>query len=294
MADNNFRSDRSRDPLAELARLIGQADLYSDGGPHEFYNSARSTSAATVPADVDWAAAEDYGAHDAHPDERYAPQPAPGESINHMRRRSAAMKPIRRPAVVISPARQDSSTASAASPTRTSTTSRHRFLPRTNCRAMEARPIPIMAMRPVRRRMATTLTQRTNTTIKLRARAAGAAWSRSRRSSVWRWSAPLAPSAIGRCSAVPFCRRCRRSSRRATGRSGLRQPIATRKQTTAVTPSKQAPRPPARPNILSPAKNSRSRLNRPRRHRASSRPFRLSPAKVRVRAKLWRRPRRRA
>ncbi len=80
MADNNFRSDRSRDPLAELARLIGQADSYSDGGPHESYNSARSTSAATVPADVDWAAAEDYGAHDAHPDERYAPQPAPGES----------------------------------------------------------------------------------------------------------------------------------------------------------------------------------------------------------------------
>ena len=80
MADNNFRSDRSRDPLAELARLIGQADSYSDSGPHESYNSARSTSAATVPADVDWAAEEDYGAHDAHPDERYAPQPAPGES----------------------------------------------------------------------------------------------------------------------------------------------------------------------------------------------------------------------
>ena len=27
MADNNFRSDRARDPLAELARLIAQADL---------------------------------------------------------------------------------------------------------------------------------------------------------------------------------------------------------------------------------------------------------------------------
>jgi hypothetical protein len=80
MADNNFRSDRSRDPLAELARLIGQADSYADGGPHETYNSARSAAAATVPADVDWAAEQDYGAHDAHPDERYAPQSAPGES----------------------------------------------------------------------------------------------------------------------------------------------------------------------------------------------------------------------
>src|SRR5579863_6922943 len=80
MADNNFRSDRSRDPLAELARLIGQADSYADGGPHESYNSARSAAAATVPADVDWAAEQDYGAYDAHPDEGYAPQSAPGES----------------------------------------------------------------------------------------------------------------------------------------------------------------------------------------------------------------------
>ena len=31
MADNNFRSDRSRDPLAELARLIGQAEVTNLG-----------------------------------------------------------------------------------------------------------------------------------------------------------------------------------------------------------------------------------------------------------------------
>jgi len=80
MADNNFRSDRSRDPLAELARLIGQADAYPQRGAHESYNSAQSASAATVAADVDWAAEEDYGAHDPHPDDRYALQPAPGES----------------------------------------------------------------------------------------------------------------------------------------------------------------------------------------------------------------------
>ena len=29
MANSNFRSDRSRDPLAELARLIGQGEPYS-------------------------------------------------------------------------------------------------------------------------------------------------------------------------------------------------------------------------------------------------------------------------
>jgi hypothetical protein len=80
MADNNFRSDRSRDPLAELARLIGQADSYPDSEPHQSYNSPRSTSAATVPADVDWAAEEDYGPQDPHLDDRYAPPPAPGES----------------------------------------------------------------------------------------------------------------------------------------------------------------------------------------------------------------------
>jgi SPOR domain len=80
MADNNFRSDRGRDPLAELARLIGQADSYPDSGPHESYNSTRPTSAATVPADTDWAAEEDYGPQDAHPHERYAPPAAPRES----------------------------------------------------------------------------------------------------------------------------------------------------------------------------------------------------------------------
>ena len=33
MADNNFRSDRARDPLAELARLIAQADLHGKSAP---------------------------------------------------------------------------------------------------------------------------------------------------------------------------------------------------------------------------------------------------------------------
>ena len=33
MADNNFRSDRGRDPLAGLARLIGQADPHGESAP---------------------------------------------------------------------------------------------------------------------------------------------------------------------------------------------------------------------------------------------------------------------
>ncbi len=79
MADNNFRSDRSRDPLAELARLIGQGDPYAESDSHESYNSRRP-GAATVPAGVDWVAEDDYAAQDAHADERYAPPPAPAES----------------------------------------------------------------------------------------------------------------------------------------------------------------------------------------------------------------------
>jgi sporulation related protein len=87
MADNNFRSDRSRDPLAELARLIGQGNPHAQNASQQSYGSERS---AAVPAHVDWAAAEEsysahdghgahdaYGAHDDHVDERYAPAPAP-------------------------------------------------------------------------------------------------------------------------------------------------------------------------------------------------------------------------
>ena len=74
MADNNFRSDRSRDPLAELARLIGQGDPYAVGAPHQSYSSERSGTAADH---VDWAADESYGARDSHVDGRYPAPPAP-------------------------------------------------------------------------------------------------------------------------------------------------------------------------------------------------------------------------
>jgi hypothetical protein len=33
MADHNFRSDRGQDPIAELARLIGQADPHGKSAP---------------------------------------------------------------------------------------------------------------------------------------------------------------------------------------------------------------------------------------------------------------------
>ena len=33
MADNNFRSDRERDPLAGLAQLIGHVDPHGESAP---------------------------------------------------------------------------------------------------------------------------------------------------------------------------------------------------------------------------------------------------------------------
>jgi hypothetical protein len=44
MADNKFRSDRERDPIAELARLITQADPYGESAPadHRFRKETAS------------------------------------------------------------------------------------------------------------------------------------------------------------------------------------------------------------------------------------------------------------
>jgi hypothetical protein len=78
-SDVNSRFDRSRDPLAELARLIAQANSYPETtGAHEPYNTARSATAATVPVNGFWPG-EGYGPQDQHLGERYAP-PASGES----------------------------------------------------------------------------------------------------------------------------------------------------------------------------------------------------------------------
>ncbi len=89
MADDNFRSYRSLeplprdeadraagdpgDPLAELARLIGQTDPYAEAHRNEAYTSGRVDTAAPQESEQDWAAdeapAEDYA------DDRYAPPP---------------------------------------------------------------------------------------------------------------------------------------------------------------------------------------------------------------------------
>ena len=90
MADNNFRpfrsrdsiaredvdptSDAARDPLAELARIIGQSNRVNDFGRdprHDPRHNVVQTLDEPLPAaDRDWAADDGY----AEPD---APEPAP-------------------------------------------------------------------------------------------------------------------------------------------------------------------------------------------------------------------------
>jgi hypothetical protein len=88
MADDHFRSYRSRDPqprdesdqiahdendpLAELARLIGQSDPNAVSRHRESYPAARSDDDATA-SNVDWAADEGYGDDHDRADDRYAP-----------------------------------------------------------------------------------------------------------------------------------------------------------------------------------------------------------------------------
>jgi hypothetical protein len=93
MADDNFRSYRSRDPLArdeaypapreeasdplaELARLIGQGDPYAESGERETYSSGRSGDEA-VASGVDWAAGDGYAEPGHHVEDRYVPPPPP-------------------------------------------------------------------------------------------------------------------------------------------------------------------------------------------------------------------------
>jgi SPOR domain len=74
MANSNFRSDRARDPLAELARLIGQGDAPSEGHSHESYESVRPRASAA--SDDDWAPEDRYAASSPrNRDGRYAPDP---------------------------------------------------------------------------------------------------------------------------------------------------------------------------------------------------------------------------
>ena len=70
MADNNYRSDRRRDPLAELARLIGQGDQSSGGQSRETLDPPRPRAPAA--RDVDWAPEDRYAAPEPHTETRYA------------------------------------------------------------------------------------------------------------------------------------------------------------------------------------------------------------------------------
>jgi SPOR domain len=71
MADGNFRSDGGRDPLAELARLIGQGDASAGGRPREARAPARSSAVAA--READWEADDRF----PRPDERRQAAPRP-------------------------------------------------------------------------------------------------------------------------------------------------------------------------------------------------------------------------
>ena len=107
MADNVFRSYRSRDsiaredmdsaagddagdPLAELARLIGQSDPRGDAR-HERY-AADAPDDAAAPG-LDWAAEESYPPEHARDDDRYAPPLADSQSYQQQQDRGYANEP---------------------------------------------------------------------------------------------------------------------------------------------------------------------------------------------------------
>ena len=74
MANSNFRSGRARDPLAELARLIGQGDAPSGGHARESYESAQPRASAG--GDTDRVPEECYPASNVRSgDGRYAADP---------------------------------------------------------------------------------------------------------------------------------------------------------------------------------------------------------------------------
>lgn len=87
MADNNFRSHPNRagappsraphdDPLAELARLIGQSEPAADIGP----DARRGTLPSYDEPSLDWPAQHDEGAADHDADDRYAAPAAPADA----------------------------------------------------------------------------------------------------------------------------------------------------------------------------------------------------------------------
>jgi SPOR domain len=75
MANNTSRSDRGRDPLAELARLIGQADQSSGGNSRDPY--AAPPPRATAAREADWAPQDRYDPPSPRGEARHAVQPSP-------------------------------------------------------------------------------------------------------------------------------------------------------------------------------------------------------------------------
>jgi SPOR domain len=90
MADNNFRSYRSRDPvvregadqtarrsagdpLAELARLIGKSDPFADSGRHETHGAERADDARSP--GLEWGADDNDPEQQRPPEERYVTPP---------------------------------------------------------------------------------------------------------------------------------------------------------------------------------------------------------------------------
>ena len=86
MADDNYRSHRSRDPrdfdpaasdpLAELARLIGQGDPYAERERHQDDHAPGPQYDDTVAPGLDWAAGDEYEAQERARDP-YAPSLVP-------------------------------------------------------------------------------------------------------------------------------------------------------------------------------------------------------------------------
>jgi SPOR domain len=96
MADDNLRSYRSRDPfardegnaiaseggsdpLAELARLIGQADPYAERNARGAYRQGQSGNDAEA-SGLDWAAGDGYAEQHDHVDDQYVPPSPPPAS----------------------------------------------------------------------------------------------------------------------------------------------------------------------------------------------------------------------
>ena len=86
MANSNFRSDRGRDPLAELARLIGQGDQSSGGMSRDAQGTARPRAAAA--RQPNWAPEEHYDPPAPRGEARHAANPANAPSDYHASRQA--------------------------------------------------------------------------------------------------------------------------------------------------------------------------------------------------------------